>query len=226
LADDYLIDSKSDNIDFHVHQPKPAEAVFTADAPWEGNTSGYYSLFQDGDVFRMIYRGWQHDPSDIRRVVHPEVVCLAESEDGIHWRKPSLGLIEFEGSTDNNIIWKGTGSHNFTAFKDSNPACTADARYKALGSGKGGLFYFKSTDGVHWKIAEDEPVITKGAFDSQNLAFWDPQEKQYRAYWRIFTGGVRAIRTATSQDFVNWEPHTDLVYPEGTPNQHLYTNAV
>jgi hypothetical protein len=95
-----------------------------------------------------------------------------------------------------------------------------------LGSGKGGLVYFKSPDGVHWEVAEDEPVITEGAFDSQNLAFWDPHEKQYRAYWRIFTNGVRAIRTATSPDFVNWQPHADLTYPEGTPIQHLYTNAV
>ena len=226
LADDYLIGSKSGDIDFLVHQPTPAEAVLIADAPWEGNTSGYYSLFQDGDMFRMIYRGWQHDPKDIRKVVHPEVVCLAESDDGIHWRKPNLGLVEFEGSTENNIVWNGTGSHNFTAFKDRNPDCAADARYKALGSGKGGLFYFKSADGVHWKLAHDKPVITKGAFDSQNLAFWDPHEKRYRAYWRIFAGGVRAIRTATSRDFVNWEPHADLTYREGTPKQHLYTNAV
>ena len=226
FADDYLIESKSDNLDFYVHQPKPAEMVFTADAPWEGNTSGYYSLFQDGDKFRMIYRGWQHDPNNIRKVMHPEVVCLAESKDGIHWQKPNLGLFEFEGSTDNNIIWNKRGSHNFTAFKDTNPACPADARYKALGSGKGGLFYFKSPDGIHWQLAKEQPVITKGAFDSQNLAFWDAQEMHYRAYWRIFTDKVRAIRTATSKDFVHWEPHVDLTYVEGTPKQHLYTNAI
>ena len=226
FADDYLIHETSGEIDFHVHQPKPAEAVFTADAPWEGNTSGYYSLFQDGPKYRMIYRGWQHDPNDIRKVVHPEVVCLAESDDGVHWQKPNLGLHEYEGSKENNIIWKGTGSHNFTAFKDTNPNCPPDARYKALGSGKGGLFYFKSPDGVHWELGNDKAVITKGAFDSQNLAFWDSEAKQYRAYWRIFTDRVRAIRTATSEDFVNWQPHVDLKYPKGTPKQHLYTNAV
>ena len=31
----------------------------------------------------------------------------------------------------------------------------------------------------------DAPVITDGAFDSQNLAFWDPLRGEYRAYWRI-----------------------------------------
>ena len=72
----------------------------------------------------------------------------------------------------------------------------------------------------------DEPVITDGAFDSQNLAFYDSVRGEYRAYWRIFTNKVRAIRTATSKDFITWEPHHDLEYPEGTPNQHLYTNAI
>ena len=33
----------------------------------------------------------------------------------------------------------------------------------------------------------DAPVITDGAFDSQNLAFWDAHSGQYRAYWRYFT---------------------------------------
>ncbi|MDP6126170.1 MAG: hypothetical protein QGH20_10500 [Candidatus Latescibacteria bacterium] len=32
------------------------------------------------------------------------VQCLAVSVDGKHWDKPSLGLHEFEGSTDNNIV--------------------------------------------------------------------------------------------------------------------------
>jgi len=25
--------------------------------PWEGNTSGYPTVMQDGDMFKMIYRG-------------------------------------------------------------------------------------------------------------------------------------------------------------------------
>ena len=71
---------------------------------------------------------------------------------------------------------------------------------------------------------------------SQNLAFWDPHAKIYRAYYRIFSKGgtdggewkpkgVRAIRTSTSKDFVNWEKGIDLTYAEGTPEQHLYTIA-
>jgi len=237
FVDDFLVDQTSGDLDFHVHQPEPRRVVFSADAPWEGNTSGYYGLFADGDLFRMVYRGWHHDPNDIRKEIHPEFACLATSRDGVYWERPNLDLFAYEGSKRNNIIWSGRGTHNFTAFRDDNPDCPLDARYKALGGVKGGLGYFKSADCIHWELAREEPVITEGAFDSQNLAFWDPHRKEYRAYWRIFTegvtteevwkpGGYRAIRTATSQDFVHWEPHEDLRYPEGTPNQHLYTNAI
>lgn len=241
LADDFIVEQTIGDIETRLHQPKPAEMVFTADAPWEGNTSGYYTLFQDGDRYRMIYRGWAHDPESMKQL-RPEVTCYAESVDGIRWEKPELGLFEFEGSKANNIIVRsGNGIHNFTAFKDTNPDCPPEARYKALGGckekGKHGLIYFRSADAIHWEQVGEDPVITEGAFDSQNLAFWDAERGEYRAYWRIFTegvvderqwkpGGYRAIRTATSKDFVNWEPHQDLTYPEGTPNQHLYTNAV
>ena len=81
-----------------------------------------------------------------------------------------------------------------------------------------------------------QAVITAGAFDSQNLAFWDAVRGEYRAYWRIFTagftdergwkpGGYRAIRTATSKDFIHWENQADLRYVD-SPAEHLYTNAI
>lgn len=230
FVDDYLVDSIEGGITKQTMLPEPKEVVFVADQPWEGNTSGYYTLFQDGDLYRMIYRGWQHDEN--KKAAHPEVTCYAESKDGIHWTKPKLGLFEWNGSKANNIVWIGAGSHNFTAFRDDRPGVEPTARFKALGGsgGKGGLsrglLPFISPDCKNWKTLRDEPVITNGAFDSQNLAFWDSDRKEYRAYWRYFGNGVRAIRTATSTDFVVWENEADLTFPEGTPSEHLYTNAI
>jgi hypothetical protein len=135
-------------------------------------------------------------------------------------------LFEWNGSKQNNIIWLGPGAHNFTPFRDDNPAALAQSRYKAFGGGRGGLLPFQSPDCKHWTLIQDEPVITHGAFDSQNLAFWDIDRGEYRAYWRYFGNGVRSIRTATSRDFLTWENEADLTYPEGTPREHLYTNAI
>jgi len=150
------------------------------------------------------------------------VTCYAESNDGIHWHKPNLGLFEWEGSKENNIVWTGPGTHNFTPFKDANPAAPPEQRYKALAGGP--LLALVSADGLHWSKLQEEPVITQGAFDSQNLAFWDSVRGQYREFHRGFRDGLRDILTSTSEDFIHWTEPQWLDYG-GAPREHLYTNA-
>ena len=247
LVDDFLVDKISGGGRLRLHQPVPREIVLETDAPWEGNACGYQSVFQDGEVYRMYYHSghYRHGgkPAETRPA-HPWFLCYAESSDGIHWRRPELGLFEFDGSKKNNIILtpesvaaiKGDPAHT-AVFKDANPDCPADARYKCIIVGKPhGLYLLKSADGIRFSIASNKPPITQGAFDSQNLAFWDPVRKEYRAYWRFFTAGVadgktwkpkgvRAIRTATSKDFLNWASPADVQYVD-SPAQQLYTNQI
>ena len=228
FVDGHLIE-RMDGAELRLHRPTPREIAVVHDQPWEGNSSGYKTVFKDGDRYRMYYRGshviYTREGFD---EPHKEVVCYAESQDGIHWTKPDLGLVEFEGSTKNNIIWDGIGSHCFTPFQDPNPASAPDARYKALSRGrplgKKGLYVFKSPDGIHWSLMKNEPVITDGAFDSQNLAFWDSTRGEYREYHREFRDG-RDIKTATSKNFLDW---TDPVFLEYSPSRvsQLYTNQV
>lgn len=224
FVDDFLIAERTGDAHQQLHQPSPGEVVLVTDEPWEGNTCAYYTMFEDGDLYRMYYRG-SHADEKTQRGTHPEVTCYAESHDGIHWTKPKLGLVEYKGSKDNNIILKGLGAHCFVAFKDQNPDAPPEALYKGISRGPKGLYVFQSADGVRWSLIKDQPVITKGAFDSQNLAFWDPYTKQYVDYHRAFIGGVRAIMTCTSDDFVNWTDPVPLQYGDA-PNQHLYTNAI
>lgn len=229
FVDDFLIAELTGDARQTLHQPTPREVVLRTDESWEGNTCAYYTIFQDDDVYRMYYRGSHADEKTLKGL-HPEVTCYAESRDGIHWMKPKLGIVEWNGSKDNNIIIDGIGAHCFVAFRDANPGCPADARYKGISrgrpNGKKGLFVFKSPDGIHWSLIKNEPVITVGAFDSQNLAFWDSHTRRYVGYHRNFTAGVRSIMTSTSADFVSWTDPVQLKYAEGTPNQHLYTNAI
>ena len=84
---------------------------------------------------------------------------------------------------------------------------------------------FKSADGIHWSLIRDEPVITKGAFDSQNLAFYDTLRGHYVDFHRGFRNGVRDIMTCTSGDFRQWTEPVWLEYT-GAPRQHLYTNQI
>ena len=175
----------------------------------------------------MYYSARQLDlTGDKLRMAHPAVVCYDESTDGIHWTKPELGLVEFDGSKRNNIIWDGPGTHSFAPLKDANPQCEPEARYKALAGTKrkGGLFAPQSSDSVHWSLMSPKPVVTKGAFDSQNLAFWDSIRGEYREYHREFRDG-RDIMTATSKDFIHWSEPVFLNYEPDRITQ-LYTNQI
>ena len=100
FVDKYLINKISDELIQYVHKPDPKEVVLTTDAPWEGNTSAYYTIFRDNDLFRMYYRG-SHWDTDNKREAHREVTCYAESKDGVNWVKPKLGIFKFNGSDQN-----------------------------------------------------------------------------------------------------------------------------
>ena len=248
FVDNALIEQLTGGAVQRLHHPMPREVSLVHDEPWEGTGCGYHSVFRDGDLYRMYYKAWHLEVAQDRLNTgrHPLYCCYAESTDGIHWEKPGLGLHEFEGSKKNNItmVSGAVGALNVDAghpavFKDENPDAAVDARYKAIfrSSKPNGLLPFKSPDGLNWSPMTDAPILQGlGAFDSQNLAFWDPNIGQYRAYWRIFTagvtndkqwkpGGIRAIRTATSDDLVTWGSHTDLTYVDSPPEQ-LYTNQI
>ncbi len=228
MVDDYLIADLKGDASFRLHNPVPREIVMVHDAEWEGSGSGYHTVFQDGDKYRMYYKAWDLEPHEGKLdVPHDTFAAYAESPDGIHWTKPELGLFEFDGSKANNIVWMGKGAHNFTPFKDANPGCKPGELYKAIGYGPDprGAYAFKSRDGIHWSFLQDEPIITDGAFDTQNVAFRDSERGEYRAYIRDFRDGVRGIRTSTSKDFREWTKPVWLEYP-GSPEQALYTNQI
>ena len=224
FVDDFLIESM-DDATLKLHQPIPRDIAITFDKPWEGNTCCYVTVFEDDGLFRMYFRGSNYDLEKGEST--GERVCYAESDDGLHWRKPELGLFEYEGSKANNIIWEGTGCHNFSPFKDKNPDCTPEAKYKAVGSGKdhARLVPFQSADAIHWQLIQEDPVITEGAFDSQNLAFWDSYRNRYVEFHRGSNNGVRDIMTSTSDDFMVWTEPMYINYGDA-PAEHLYTNAI
>ena len=216
FVDRHLIDSMK-GVRLQLHAPQPREIALRTDKPWEGPSSAYVTVFKDDDRFRMYYRGSGNSKL--------EVTCYAESKDGIKWTKPSLGLFEFNGSKENNIVWSGPPkrvTHNFAAFKDSRPGVPDDQRYKALAGLP--LYAFASADAVRWRLLSDKPVVTKGAFDSQNLAFWDPNKKKYVSFFRISHQGRRFIASCSSDDFLHWSVPTPIDVGD-TPREHFYTNA-
>jgi len=239
MIDRYLID-RLDRVSLKLHHPVPRELAIVHDEFWEGEGSAYHTVFQDGDLYRMYYRGSGrgHRRGRLMERHHwsHQTACYAESRDGIHWTKPELGLFEVNGSKANNIVWYGPGGHNFAPFKDTNPKCKPERQYKALafmhcekamaeGRQVRYLYAFHSPDAIHWSLTQEEPVMKQGAFDSLNVAFWDPLRGCYVAFVRKNRPGRRDVATATSDDFLHWTDTVGLEYP-GSPPTQLYTNSI
>ena len=234
MIDGFLIDRLKGQARLRLHNPVRREISVVHNAAWEGNGCNYHTVFYDEGFretgrYRMYYHAW-HIPSDGNQS-HPLRIAYAESKDGIRWVKPNLGLFEHGGSKQNNIVLaeiNGKEPHDFSVFKDSNPRVKPGEEYKAVGFGRNprGLYAFKSPDGIHWTpMNGSKPVMTGHAFDTQNLAFWDPRVGKYRSFVRDFDGKIRGVRTATSDDLVHWSQRDWLQYP-GAPVEQLYTNQV
>ena len=233
FVDDLLVD-KMDNVEFRMHHPQKLPL------PGSPLTGAYVTVIKDGFRYRAYYRDIIPGYDGHRRDGHPgEITCYAESLDGHEWTFPNLSIIDKASRHGNNVIlYEQPFCHNFSPFLDLNPGPDNKHRFKALAgsrdqvherstgeTGRGGLYPFSSDDGVHWKKMQDKPVITEGAFDSQNVVFWSEAEKKYVCYFRSFDtpyGRIRSISRTTSEDFIRW---TDPVpMNPNIPVEHLYTS--
>ncbi|MCC6443773.1 MAG: hypothetical protein IT210_10010 [Armatimonadetes bacterium] len=227
FVDRWLIEEMQD-ARLLLHCPERREAAFVCDAPWEDDIAGFYSVFQDSETVRLYYRASIPDRSNEDLVVF----ALAESDDGgLSFRRPELGLVEFKGSKRNNILH--IGEPPFVpppAFKDTNPACPPDQRYKGLSARWRKLFAMASADGLRWRPLSEDPVEMEGTFDTVNTAFWDSRAGCYRCYTRYFEdldgpSPVRAIQSATSPDFIHWSSVRHNRYDDPYADMQLYTNS-
>ena len=228
FVDYYLID-KLHGTKLLLHHPHDEGAVLYFDKPWEGPECAYVTIIKERSLYRVYYRGLAKADRDGSIM---ESTCYAESKDGIHWIKPNLGMYEYNGSKNNNIVLKNMApfSHNFCPFLDKNPNVNPQQKYKALaGLEKTGLIAFVSLDGLRWKKLQESPVIEAQPhnFDSQNVAFWSESEQKYICYFRTWTKVVgkryRSVARTTSLDFIHWTELQKMNFGD-TPIENIYTN--
>ncbi len=135
------------------------EPVMTGSTPLDARGVQLYgTILREGDGFRMWY---QAHPQGFATMSSP-YVAVAESDDGIVWRKPPLNLVEFNGDKKNNLC--SLGLHCPTVFID--PDAPASHRYRASGSRKqflegasrrSGYYTSHSADGLNWTLDDPEP---------------------------------------------------------------------
>jgi hypothetical protein len=236
FVDDALVE-RFEGVRLKLHAPVRGEKVLVFDQPWEGPTCGFISVIQDGGLFRLYYRGSANNPlgNDRHSDQSPMTVCYAESRDGVNWTRPPLGLVEFRGSKQNNIVWMGQEALAFAPFLDTNPAAPDHERYNATaatllpGRKQYALVGFTSPDGLRWTKVGEHSIIpdeTTNVFDSQNVSFWDSTRGEYVTFYRAQKSGTRWTKFAASPNFVHWPKESIQWFDYGDASmEQLYTSA-
>jgi len=226
--------------------------IIEADKPWESIFSCSTLLYENGK-----YRLWYEvkppeDTGNSLRAYYTYFICYAESDDGLNWTKPALGIVTFDGSEQNNIVFGGDltpgGINGSAVFVD--PIAPPEERYKmmftsliddaALGAfleespdraseegiaSRQTVMGAVSPDGLHWELIEKPLVLHKS--DTQTVAYYDAVLEKYVGYFRVFIMGRRAIARAETDDFRAWPVPETVLWPEAfeEPSNDYYMNS-
>lgn len=191
---------------------KRDKPVLEPEHPWEKDRVYIYGTVHY-EPQRGLFRMWYNASG----------LCYAESDDGLHWDRPNLGLYEYEGSTDNNIVIPDLA--NATAFVDEH-ADDPDQKYKALFGSRDGYKGAYSADGIHWSMYRDgKTLIPYGS--ELSCINRDPDSDLYLAYIRtgppkLDPRGIKAQRTCsltTSRNFRSWTEPVVTIEPDEQDNR-------
>ena len=189
--------------------------LMAEDKPWEKRFDNLYANIiydRDDKLYKCWYSPFVVDRSakgmsleDRRKSRYRPprgrqmAICYATSRDGIVWEKPELGLVEYEGSKRNNIVWRGP--HGAGVFKDPREP-DPSRRYKAFfKSGRMSVAF--SPDGLHWTDAIPCAGLAV-AGDTHNNALWAPTLGKFVGFTRTWGRQGRQVARTESDDFLNW----------------------
>ncbi|HYF33776.1 MAG TPA: hypothetical protein VD994_00690, partial [Prosthecobacter sp.] len=170
------------------HPNNPVLKAGPDGAPDAGHAVLYGSVLHIGGKFRMWYLGMIE--KEIVKGQAPgwwRPMLYAESDDGITWTKPELGLVDLNGNKKNNICLIEGDPFSLTRVNDflsvmHDPDAPAAERYKCayiahlpFADVKGGrsvigpnesrwgaLVCATSADGLSWKVVGDRPANAGG----------------------------------------------------------------
>ena len=227
FIDDYLIE-ETINVLRRTHQPeKLPQPILPKAESWHEQPLFFQKLFHDPETGKFSM--WYNVKNPRYSGLNP-VYAYAESDDGINWTRPNLGIVSAGGSTNNNLL---DAPHAFgSLLMDEGPDATNPSqRYKLGYYESDGLHIAYSEDGFRFVAGADNPVIPSYDGDENLISdiiegYWDPLQNRYLLIAKKWDTGYpgtpahapsgwrRTIVSTTTEDFVNWETPTQIVTPD------------
>lgn len=220
FVDDSFV-AQSDRVQWVLQQPeKLPEPVLPGNGKWDVNPYLFGTILYDEED--GIYKAWYQSYNSGQPLATRTPFLYATSQDGLKWERPNLGLFEWEGSTENNIVLQNAGFHDAyspSVVKDPFEK-DPERRYKmafwdfcghdAYGGDSGMMVAF-SADGIHWKRLQERPVLVaakqENAISDVINIMQDPDTRKFLVFakgWADPFPSHRQIVRAESDDFVHW----------------------
>ena len=213
FLDDALIDSdRTSGVSREINRPYRIRRVLKPDQPWEALGFIFYCSVVDDNGTAKLF----HGSYDAEKKKH---FALATSQDGIHWTRPNLGLKEYHGSRNNNLLLP----HAVEASVFLDPNAPKEKRYRLIYSRHwpdpktAGVYVASSSDGVRW--TESDQRVLPFVPDSQHCGLWDPQLRKYVIYTRNWSPYRSICRVAVDDLDSPW-PHDYSVPPHHVWGKH------
>ncbi len=229
---DWRYIASADKVSVRFNPPElPRENLVPKDRPWEYQRLGVYSsVLQDADGYKFYYEA--HDEATYRN----RFICLAVSKDGVTWIKPNLGVVEFQGSKQNNIVATSVLGMVFL-----DPFDVAGRRYKMIARGgvndpgwppskamdMDHLYLLHSADGIRWD--RDPAPVLPFYVGAPTSVVWDETIERWAIYPRGYSrrgGGRLFTRLAVKRDELSsaypFQPVLDRKPTAGGGYRQLY----
>ena len=225
MVDDRFVES-STGVTLTMNTPRrDGQLLIAPDQPWEQGFSilVYSSVIKENGKVRIWYD--LYGPAT-DAPFHQRRVAYAESEDGLHFTKPHLGLHEVDGSTSNNIVLPGIIG-GCSVWID--PRAPAEHRYKTQAKvyPSGEFHMHSSLDGLRWTLFAKQH-LGPGGHDTQSIVFWDDNVDRYAMFTRSWTpkGGprIRRVRRLETDDLkTKWDNEQLVMVPDEADGAHPLT---
>ncbi len=229
------------NVSYRIHHPERREIVLQMNQPHENtNNSCFQTIVKTPERYLIYYRAGFRVPCLASPVLDCANACLcaAETTDGKSWRRCDVGIspvgdnVVLDNRMTQVVSTAADCPGTTTVFYDTNPASPLREKFKMIvtdeSSGKTrGMYLFTSPDGLRFKCKSKKKFALDSMYDSQNLAFFDPEIGEYRVYHRTWGNGrIRMIRTHRTGDFKTFTHGSDVIFDDPYFNMELYTNQV
>ena len=230
FVDDFLIASRK-GVERQVHQVRKYKGnpIMGPEKPWEPRGCTFHMILRDPAMGTRKFRMWYaaHGSLTLPSGIGTRFpACYAESDDGIHWTKPELGLHPYKGSKANNIVIPGG---NIWGIIHEPQEPDPNRRYKAVVwhqpqyVPREGYFLYTSPDGLRWKRETHEPVALskhrqQPGIGDTSLFRWDIRLKKYICDTKILfrePGTMRCRGMMESDDLIHWSRPRMTIYPDG-----------